>query len=38
MKKQKVQEESDDEDEGKETKKQGFGNDLEQVWYKRSSL
>jgi len=35
MKKRKVQEESDDEDEKKE---EGFGKDLEQAWYKRSPM
>ena len=35
MKKCKVQEELNNED---EEKGQGFGNDLEQAWYKRSSM
>ena len=36
MMKRKVQEESDDEDDKKE--EQGFGEDLEQAWYKRSPM
>ena len=35
MKKQQIQEESDNEDKKKE---QDFGKDLEQAWYKRSSM
>ena len=35
MKKYKVQEKSYKEDEGK---KQGFGDDLKQAWYKRSPM
>ena len=38
MKKQKIQEESDDEDNKEDNKKQCFGEDLEQAWYKRSLL
>ncbi len=36
MKKQKVQEESDNEKE--DNKKKGFGKDLKQAWYERSLL
>ena len=36
MKKQEIQEESDDEKDNKE--KQGFGEDLKQAWYERSLL
>ena len=36
MKKRKVQEESDNEDDKKE--EQGFGEYLEQTWYKRSPM
>ena len=35
MKKQQVQKESDNK---KERKEQGFGDDLEQAWYKRSPI
>ena len=35
MKKRKIQEESDDKD---EKNKKGFGDDLEQAWYKRSAM
>ena len=35
MKKRKVQKRSDNEDEKKE---EGFGEDLKQAWYKRSSM
>ena len=39
IKKQKIQEKSDNEEDDKEEKKkQGFGEDLEQAWYERSSL
>ena len=38
MEKCKVQEESDNEDDKENDKKQGFGEDLEQAWYKRSLL
>ena len=38
MKKQKVQEESNEEDKEKETKKQDFGDNLKQAQYKRSPL
>ena len=36
MKKQKIQEESDNRK--NEKKEQGFGDDLKQVWYKRSPM
>ena len=36
MKKQKVQKESDNEDNKEDNKKKGFSKDLEQAWYKRS--
>ena len=36
MKKQKIQEESDNKEDKK--KEQSFGNDLKQVWYKRSPM
>ena len=35
MKKYKIQKELDNKD---KEKKQGFGNDLEQIWYKRSPM
>ena len=38
MKKWKIQEESDNEDNEEKDKKQNFGEDLKQAWYKRSSL
>ena len=38
MKKQNIQEESNNEDDKEDNKKQGFGEDLEQAWYKRSPL
>ena len=38
MKKQKIQEELNEKGYKEKNKKQGFGKDLEQVWYKRSPL
>ena len=38
MKKWKIQEESNNEDNEEKDKKQNFGEDLKQVWYKRSFL
>ena len=38
MKKQNIQEELNNEDDKEDDKKQGFGEDLEQAWYKRSPL
>ena len=38
MKKQKIQEELEDKDNKEDNKKQGFGEDLKQAWYKRFLL
>jgi len=38
MKKQNIQEESNNEDNKEDNKKQSFGEDFEQAWYKRSPL